>query len=95
MLEVLFSILFDVRDVHAVDVSKLTDKFVQFVFQFTLGATGQDFLLHVILYKFAALANFDRCFLLVSSQNPHLDIGLNKHIYGLGYAKLKLILNSS
>ena len=60
-----------------------------------LGVTGQDFLLHVVLYEFAALSNLDRCLLLVSRQDPNLDVSLNKHIYALRHAILKLILDSS
>ena len=72
----------------------MASKLVQFVLQFIFGGTGQDLLLHVVLYEFAALANLDRCLLLVSRQDPNLNVSLNKHIYALRHAKLKLILDS-
>ena len=95
LLEVLFTILLDVWDIQAVNVSELAAKFVQFVFKFLFSSTGKDFLLHIVLNELAAFANFDRCFLFVSREDPHLNISLDKHIYGLRYAELKLILNSS
>ena len=94
LLEILFTILLDIRDIHAVNVSELAAKFVQLVFKFIFSSTGKDFLLHVVLNELAALADFDSCFLFVSREDPHLNICLNKHVNCLGNAKLKLIFNS-
>ena len=91
--QVLLAELLDVTDIWAIDIPVLPAQAIKFLLKIFGTGPRQDLKSHVLLDQLATLANLNGRLLLVTGQDPDLDVRFNQHINGLGNSILQFVLD--
>ena len=91
--QVLLAELLDVNDIWAIDIPILPAQAIKFFLKIFGAWPRQDLKTHVLLDQLATLANLNGRLLLVTGQDPDLDVRFNQHINGLRDSVLQFVFN--